>query len=145
MFLNLHTLGFRLISEVEYSPEDKDEFAKDPQKYAAYRRKIEDTFLKLHMSLIRGSELHVRGTETLEKLVQQKLASRPDMFARIKPEFPVGCKRLGAGPGYLEALCEDNVRLVTCGIQKVVADGVIDVEGIFRPVDAIICATGFDT
>lgn len=80
----------------------------------------------------------------VEDLVREKLKERPDIFKTIKPEYPVGCKRLGAGPGYLEALCKDNVELVTCGIKQVVADGIIDGEGMFRPADAIMCATGFD-
>jgi cation diffusion facilitator CzcD-associated flavoprotein CzcO len=81
----------------------------------------------------------------VENLVREKLVARPDIFARIRPEYPVGCKRLGAGPGYLEALCEDNVVLVNCGIREVQADGIVDTEGVFRSADAIICATGFDT
>lgn len=27
----------------------------------------------------------------------------------VIPDFPVACRRLTPGPGYLEALCEDNV------------------------------------
>lgn len=80
----------------------------------------------------------------VENLVKEKLKRRPDIFKTIRPEYPVGCKRLGAGPGYLEALCEDNVELVTCGIKQVLEDGIIDTAGVFRAVDAIICATGFD-
>lgn len=119
-------------------------FAKDPEKYASYRREIESTFLRLHTSLLRGSEAHVKASKMVENLVREKLVTRPDIFARIKPEYPVGCKRLGAGPGYLEALCKDNVLLVTCGIKQVLEDGIIDCQGVFRPADAIVCATGFD-
>lgn len=27
----------------------------------------------------------------------------------VLPDFPIACRRLTPGPGYLEALCEDNV------------------------------------
>ena len=30
-------------------------------------------------------------------------------FYEVIPDFPVACRRLTPGPGYLEALCEDNV------------------------------------
>lgn len=30
----------------------------------------------------------------------------------VIPEFSVACRRLTPGPGYLEALCEDNVRVL---------------------------------
>jgi hypothetical protein len=29
---------------------------------------------------------------------------------KVIPDFGVACRRLTPGPGYLEALCEDNVR-----------------------------------
>jgi len=81
----------------------------------------------------------------VEDLVREKLASRPDIFEKVKPRYPVGCKRLGAGPSYLEALCRENVGLVNTGIDRVTSDGIVDKMGEFRPADAIICATGFDT
>ena len=30
-------------------------------------------------------------------------------FETVMPDFPVSCRRLTPGPGYLEALCADNV------------------------------------
>lgn len=30
-------------------------------------------------------------------------------FVVVIPDFGVACRRLTPGPGYLEALCEDNV------------------------------------
>jgi cation diffusion facilitator CzcD-associated flavoprotein CzcO len=63
----------------------------------------------------------------------------------LKPEWPVGCKRLGASPGYLEAIIQKNVDIVTSGIERITPDGILDKKGVERPVDAIICATGFDT
>ena len=33
----------------------------------------------------------------------------PVPLTTVIPDFPVACRRLTPGPGYLEALCEDNV------------------------------------
>ena len=49
-----------------------------------------------------------------------------------------------AGPGYLNAIVEDNVDFISCGIKEVTETGIIDNNGVLREVDAIICATGFD-
>lgn len=49
------------------------------------------------------------------------------------------------GEGYLEALTADNTEVVTCGIQRVVADGIIDKDGTLHKVDVIITATGYET
>src|SRR5438067_1939617 len=49
------------------------------------------------------------------------------------------------GPGYLEALSEQNVDVILNPIERVVPTGVQTNDGRVREVDAIICATGFDT
>ncbi|KAK6073648.1 flavin-binding monooxygenase [Seiridium cupressi] len=85
------------------------------------------------------------GARLLQELFQKKLASKPGLFEKLKPKWPVGCKRLGASPGYLEALVQDNVDVFTSGIRRVSPEAIVDNGGTVRPVDAIICATGFDT
>src|ERR1700685_1788418 len=48
------------------------------------------------------------------------------------------------GVGYLEALCEDNVSVVTSPIQKIVEHGIVTIDGDLHPCDILVCATGFD-
>lgn len=60
------------------------------------------------------------------------------------PTFPVGCRRLTPAVGYLEALTQNNVRVVTDPIVKVVPTGLEISTGEVIEVDAIVCATGFD-
>lgn len=98
-----------------------------------------------YLRVLRDSKARKDGAALLEGLVLQKLQSKPGLFEKIKPEWPVGCKRLGASPGYLEALTKDNVDVISGGVSKVVANGIIDVHGRFQEFDAIVCATGFDT
>jgi hypothetical protein len=77
------------------------------------------------------------------------------------PNFSVSCRRLTPGPGYLEALCEDNVRcapsvpplahapsqvtLETTAITRVTRTGVELSDGRALALDVLVCATGFDT
>lgn len=74
-----------------------------------------------------------------------KLAKKPHIFEALKPSYPPGCRRLTPGPGYLEALVEDNVDFISSGIEQVTETGIKDKDGNQFEVDAIICATGFDT
>lgn len=62
----------------------------------------------------------------------------------IPTTFPAGCRRLTPGPGYLESLSADNVRVVTDNIRKILPRGIELVSGEIVELDAIICATGFD-
>ena len=62
----------------------------------------------------------------------------------LVPQFPVGCRRITPGVGYLPALHKGNVEVVTEAIEQVVANGLKTSSGKTYEVDAIICATGFD-
>ena len=60
------------------------------------------------------------------------------------PDFPLGCRRLTPGVGYLQSLSEPNVTVVTDPITKIIAEGLETSAGETIKVDVIICATGFD-
>lgn len=65
------------------------------------------------------------------------------IYKALIPSFPVGCRRITPGSGYLESLTKENVRVVTEGITRVVPTGVEVAEEIIE-VDCLVCATGFD-
>lgn len=58
--------------------------------------------------------------------------------------FAVGCRRPTPGNGYLEALSEENVRVVTDEISRVSPEGIVLVTGETLEIDTLICATGFN-
>jgi hypothetical protein len=62
----------------------------------------------------------------------------------IRPECPTGCTRLGASPGYLEALTERNVAIFSDGVSKIVANGIIEKDEWLQASDDMVGATGFD-
>lgn len=76
--------------------------------------------------------------------MKEKLQKKPWIYESMRPDYPPGCRRLTPGPGYLEALVEDNVEFIGTGITKVTETGILDNNGQFHEVDAIIYATGFD-
>jgi cation diffusion facilitator CzcD-associated flavoprotein CzcO len=73
-----------------------------------------------------------------------KLRGDAVLCQALIPSFPVGCRRLTPGPGFLEALSEPNVKVVTDGMRRFVPEGIELESGQVLKVDAIICATGFD-
>lgn len=82
--------------------------------------------------------------QLFSKVTRDKLSGRPDLLEMFSPTFGIGCRRITPGAGYLEALCEDNVRLFTGNIESVDASG-LTVSGEHVDADVLVCATGFNT
>ena len=60
------------------------------------------------------------------------------------PDYPATAKRMLQDNGsWLACLRKDNVELVRTGIERIVADGVVTVDGTLHPADVICYATGF--
>lgn len=134
-----------IIVVVKHTPEELAEWKKNPAKYLEYRHRIE--------RLVNGAALiTIFGTPTQNefKLINQeamrkKLEKKPEIMEALEPNWPPGCRRLTPGPGYLEALCEDNVNFINTKIKRFTKEGIETVDGKERKVDLIVCATGFDT
>ncbi|HTH59313.1 MAG TPA: NAD(P)/FAD-dependent oxidoreductase [Paraburkholderia sp.] len=67
----------------------------------------------------------------------------PELRAKLTPDYLLGCKRVLLSSDYYPALMSPNVDVVTTAIREVVADGIVTADGVHRPLDAIICGTGF--
>jgi hypothetical protein len=106
---------------------------------------IELDIQSMHSSTIKGSPEQISGQAFFTKDMKRRLARKPELIDQILPSFSPACRRLTPGPGYLEALTDDKVDVIFSGIAEVDADGIRTVDGQRHPVDAIVCATGFDT
>ncbi|MGN6250208.1 MAG: flavin-containing monooxygenase [Marmoricola sp.] len=67
----------------------------------------------------------------------------PELFAKVWPDYPIGCKRVLFAGEYLPALTRPNVDLVTAGIERVTTTGVRTTDGVDHPADVIVLGTGF--
>ncbi|TID03888.1 putative sterigmatocystin biosynthesis monooxygenase stcW [Colletotrichum higginsianum] len=128
-----------------YSEEEKAALSQNPAALLAHRKDLEEVLHRAYLGIFSNSKSQTDASDRLETLLRKKLAPKPGLFELLRPEWPVGCKRLGASPGYLESIVQNNVDIVTCGIRRVTPDGILGRDDVERPVDAIICATGFDT
>lgn len=63
--------------------------------------------------------------------------------ARLKPDYPIGCKRLLFSNNWFPTLAKPNVRVVTEQISEITPRGIRTSDGVEHPVDVIIYGTGF--
>ncbi len=76
--------------------------------------------------------------------ITSQLDGRPDLVDKCLPPYPPSAKRMLQDNGsWLTCLKRPNVELVRTGIERIVADGVVTVDGTHYPADVICYATGF--
>jgi cation diffusion facilitator CzcD-associated flavoprotein CzcO len=95
-----------------------------------------------------GFNQRTRMAHLVEAFARHHLRSQiadPKLVEHLVPDYPFGCKRVLLSNDYYPALTRPNVELVTEPIAGADRDGVTTIDGRRRPVDAIVCATGFDT
>jgi len=71
--------------------------------------------------------------------------SDPVLREKLTPPYPLGCKRLIYSNDYLSTLAQPNAELVTEAIAQVTPGGLVTADGREHALDALVCATGFDT
>ena len=144
----------------------------DPKAWLEYRKGIEFEVSSRYKfvrrfecsSLCRYSTLSQAMKDSPEQadlfkvskdLMETKLASKPELAAKLIPTFAVGgslsihplicgtdqrtgCRRPTPGNGFLEALCADNTDAITCPIDKITETGVLTTDGKLHEVDVYL-------
>ncbi|KAH8723117.1 hypothetical protein GQ44DRAFT_774392 [Phaeosphaeriaceae sp. PMI808] len=132
------------LKDGKIKPKDRDRFLADEREYHAFRKVIEDEGNAMHPFSLKGSPHSEAARKAFTELMQSRLAKKPGLAEILIPSFAPGCRRLTPGPGFLEALTENNVEAITTPISKVVSSGVILADGTEVELDVLVCATGFD-
>ncbi|NKI35207.1 NAD(P)/FAD-dependent oxidoreductase [Wenzhouxiangella sp. XN79A] len=123
-----------------------------PWQQALYRRA--PWLQKLvRLSIWAGSELRVPGLTWSNRLAAghralalwhlKRQVPDPVLRKQLVPDFAIGCRRVLRSSDYYPALMRDNVELVTSPIRAIEADGVVTTDGLRRPADLLVLATGF--
>ncbi|KAH9909553.1 flavin-binding monooxygenase [Xylariomycetidae sp. FL2044] len=139
----MHKLGLDP-KTLDFSPEQRQEFADDPRKLYEFRKTIELDGNTIHAVSLRDSPLQRTSIELFRAAMKDRLAKKPEIAEFLVPSFGVGCRRATPGPGYLESLVESNVDFVTDPIRSIASRGVILSSGREVELDALVCATGFN-
>jgi 4-hydroxyacetophenone monooxygenase len=96
-----------------------------------------------------GSGLAVSpGNEVTRQMftswIESQVGDDPGLLAKVLPDYPATGKRtLQDNGSWLACLKRPDVELVRTGIERIVPDGVVTVDGTHHPVDVICFATGF--
>ncbi|KAL7623941.1 hypothetical protein AAE478_005498 [Parahypoxylon ruwenzoriense] len=129
------------IVPIPISPELRESF-KDINEYLKFRKDLESKYWRGFSGWLKGSELNEKSREEFIKIVETRLAKKPELIKSVIPDFSPHCRRLTPGPGYFEALTEDNVEYIQTAIKRFTETGIETIDGQHREVDAIFCATG---
>ncbi|KIW33870.1 uncharacterized protein PV07_00685 [Cladophialophora immunda] len=130
-----------------FTEEQKEHFRNEPESYLAFRKQVEREINSKFQMLINGSakaaEVRQAAYDSMISLLGPEGARK--YAEKIIPSFPVGCRRITPGVGYLESFTKENVRIITdASISRVDKTGLVMSDGEHIEVDAIVCATGFD-
>ncbi|OAG43116.1 hypothetical protein AYO21_02735 [Fonsecaea monophora] len=129
----------------KFRPEQIARFENDAEYYRAFIKATEEQVNARFATMVNNDGLADVLQKNLIAHMTKTLRNDPELIKAIIPTtFPAGCRRLTPGPGYLEALTEDNVRVVTQQIARVLPNGIELQSGEVIELDAIVCATGFD-
>ncbi|CAG8185209.1 unnamed protein product [Penicillium salamii] len=123
-------------------PEDQRESFKDPEVYLKYRREIERGYFERFGAIFKDTPENQALREKWTNLMLQRIQDKPELGEKILPDFPPNCRRPTPGPGYLEALSQDNVDYIQTRIKRFTETGIVTEDGIERQVDITICSTG---
>jgi 4-hydroxyacetophenone monooxygenase len=106
------------------------------------RSKIDPNFDDSDGLAINESNLVTRSV--FEAWIRQGVGEDEELLAKVLPNYPATAKRtLQDNGSWLRCLRKPNVELVRTGIERIVADGVITVDGVHHPADVLCYATGF--
>ncbi|KAK2734966.1 hypothetical protein FQN57_001401 [Myotisia sp. PD_48] len=78
------------------------------------------------------------------QLMNAQLPNRPELRAKLTPNYPPGCKRIIRSDDFFPTLARDDVTLETGRIDRITEKGII-VDGVEQEFDLIVLATGFKT
>lgn len=139
------------------SPEDREEFKKNPSKLQAHGKSIERRLNGLFPNFYSGTDhqrnaikffydqmkIKIKDPRLLQGEFRVTCIYLPtNPLPGFTPEFVPGCRRITPGDPFIHAVQEPNVEVVFKGVAKLTEDGVVDTDGVERKVDAVVCATG---
>ncbi|EIW74531.1 FAD/NAD(P)-binding domain-containing protein [Coniophora puteana RWD-64-598 SS2] len=128
-----------------FSEDDRRKFKEDPEYYKAFRHELENVINSIHHTTLKDPERQVKDEAEFRRSMADRVAKKPWIADHIIPSFPIACRRLTPGNGYLESLCEDNVEFIPKEIKRVTPKGIETADGQLYELDVLICATGYDT
>ncbi|MGO4806414.1 flavin-containing monooxygenase [Arthrobacter sp. 2MCAF15] len=90
------------------------------------------------------SAVNAQWRQGLTDILAEQYQDRPDLLAKVTPDYIVGGKRMLRDNGvWAESLKKPQSTLVTEGIERMTPQGIVTKDGVLHEVDIIVYATGF--
>ncbi|WP_207955721.1 flavin-containing monooxygenase [Rubrobacter marinus] len=131
--------------EREVSEGEKRLLRRVPALVTLYRLKQFLVRDGLNYRMIRRNPVVRRLFERASRSHLEQQVGDPDLRARLRPDYEIGCKRVLISNDFYPALDRPNVELVSSALREVREGSVVAADGTEREVDAIVFATGFET
>jgi len=116
-----------------------------PAMRRIHRAKIYFRQEMLALGLLGRARWMLKGAEKMASDFIEQQVPDPVLREKVTPNYEFGCKRVIVSDDWYPTLNRADVDLVTEGIDRVVADGIVTTDGAHRPFDAIALGTGFRT
>ncbi|KAH6660128.1 hypothetical protein BKA67DRAFT_546945 [Truncatella angustata] len=129
----------------DFSESQMAKFKSDPEFYKKFVKTFERDINGAFPLVLNGSPVQSFATQKVAQYMTAMLGGDEKLCKALIPTFPLGTRRLTPAPGYLEAVRAQNVEIVSEGIARFVPEGIQLNSGKVLKLDAIVCATGFDT
>jgi cation diffusion facilitator CzcD-associated flavoprotein CzcO len=127
-----------------YRESEKRRFGRHPWLARLYRWSLWLRF-EIRFPVFRQNRIMSRSMARLCEMSMRSLVADRELQEHLIPDYPIGGRRFLISDDYYQALGRDNVEVVTCGIDYLTADAVVDSDGRSHPADVVILATGFES
>ena len=117
-------------------------FTRFPRAQAFGRRLTWVLSEQLNKSLV-GTNPMKKVLEAAWRLHLRRQVRDPRLRAKLRPDYPIGCKRLLFSNDWYPALASDNVDVVTNRVVEVLPHGLRTADGTVHGCEVIIYGTGF--
>ena len=76
-----------------FSEAQKREWSDNPELFLQYRKKVDATMNKFFDLQYKEAVLQKSSVEATRKIMEQRLAKKPDLVKTLVPRFSLGCRR----------------------------------------------------
>ncbi|KAH8891047.1 FAD/NAD(P)-binding domain-containing protein [Thozetella sp. PMI_491] len=134
-----------LNAKEDFSQATIEKFESDPEFYRYFVKGIEKEINNVLPILIKDGPMQAFARAKVAEYMTAVLRGDEKLCKALIPDYPLGCRRMTPGHQYLAALTQPNVEVFPTTIKQLNADSVELESGEVLKVDAVVCATGFET
>jgi len=127
--------------DVAFTAEQKQAFAEDPDAARRHRSELFELY-ESNTSFLRGDPSADLLTEMASGYLDRKVTD-VRLREKLRPNYPVGCKRTLISSAFYPAVQRDDVELVTEPIERITREGIRTADGAERTCDTIVWSTGY--